>query len=89
MVPVREKSNESAIWINEDAENQQALSLCGLRRQLRLRGLVGTPQDIRAAKEGDIRIVDESGDDYMFDAQRFVRVILPKALERAVLRKAS
>jgi hypothetical protein len=45
--------------------------------------------DPEAATEGDIGIVDESGDDYLFDAKRFVRIVLPKALERAVLRKAS
>jgi len=54
--------------------------------------------DADAAKEGpfaatvdarDLRIVDESGEDYLFEAKRFVPIELPKMLERSVLRKAS
>ena len=45
--------------------------------------------DPDAAREGDLRIVDESGEDYLYDGKRFVAIELPKALERAVLEKAS
>jgi hypothetical protein len=61
----------------------------GYEVSLELHKIYVVVPDPEAAKEGDIRIVDESGDDYLFDAKRFVRIVLPKALERAVLRKAS
>ena len=45
--------------------------------------------DRDAAREGDLRIVDESGEDYLFEGERFVAVEVPRALERAMLKKAS
>ncbi|MGO9262294.1 MAG: hypothetical protein ACLQU1_39245 [Bryobacteraceae bacterium] len=45
--------------------------------------------DPDAAKDGDLRIVDESGEDYLYSAGRFVRIDVPKALERAMLKEAS
>jgi len=45
--------------------------------------------DFDAAQDGDLRIVDESGEDYLYAASRFVAIEVPKALERAMLKKAS
>jgi hypothetical protein len=45
--------------------------------------------DLDAAQDGDLRIVDESGEDYLYAASRFVAIEVPKALERAMLQKAS
>jgi len=45
--------------------------------------------DPDAAQDGDLRIVDESGEDYLYSAVRFVAIDIPKALERTMLRKAS
>jgi hypothetical protein len=45
--------------------------------------------DLDAAQDGDLRIVDESGEDYLYAASRFVTIEVPKALERAMLQKAS
>jgi hypothetical protein len=45
--------------------------------------------DEDAAQDGDLRIVDESGEDYLYAASRFVGIEVPEALERAILRKAS
>ena len=44
--------------------------------------------DPEADKDGDIRVVDESGEDYLYPADWFVPVELPKAV-RASLLKAS
>ena len=38
--------------------------------------------------EGDLRIVDESGEDYLYPAEYFVPVALPQAVEESVLHKA-
>jgi hypothetical protein len=45
--------------------------------------------DPDATPEGDLRIVDESGEDYLYSASRFVGIDLPKAPERTILKKAS
>ena len=45
--------------------------------------------DPDAAQDGDLRIVDESGEDYLYSADRFVAIDVPKSLERAMLKQAS
>lgn len=44
--------------------------------------------DEEAESEGDLRVVDESGEDYLYLAERFVRVELPEAVERSFLQSA-
>ena len=41
--------------------------------------------DPGAQKDGDIRIVDESGEDYLYPADWFVAVVVPKAVEESLL----
>jgi hypothetical protein len=41
--------------------------------------------DKEAEAEGLIRVVDESGEDYAFDAERFHLVSLPATVEKALL----
>jgi hypothetical protein len=45
--------------------------------------------DAEAAKHGYVRIVDESGEDYGYSADRFIAIDLPKSLERALFKVAS
>jgi len=47
--------------------------------------------DVRAAKDNLLRIVDESGEDYLFDKSQFVLVEFAPAVRRKILalRKAS
>ena len=40
--------------------------------------------DTRAAKEGYLRVVDESGDDYLYPASYFVSVKLPRHAQAAL-----
>jgi hypothetical protein len=42
--------------------------------------------DEEAAKDGDLRVIDESGEDYLYSADRFMLIELPKSLEEALLR---
>ena len=44
--------------------------------------------DEDAEVDGDLRIVDESGEDYLYPAGWFVFIELPQALQRSVLRAA-
>jgi len=48
---------------------------------------VGLP-DLRAERLGRVRIIDESGEDYLYPADRFVPADLPLATRRAVLHAA-
>ena len=41
--------------------------------------------DPKAEAEGYLRVVDESGEDYLFPATYFVVIEVPKALERKLL----
>jgi len=41
--------------------------------------------DVRASKDDLIRVVDESGEDYLFAKQQFVFVNLPPAVKRKIL----
>jgi hypothetical protein len=41
--------------------------------------------DEDAARDGDIRVVDESGDDYLFPATYFLTIELPVELRSALL----
>ena len=42
--------------------------------------------DEDAAREGDVRIIDESGEDYLYPAEWFVFVELPRAVEASLLK---
>jgi len=41
--------------------------------------------DARAEKVGQIRIIDESGEDYLYDKNAFLEVSLPQSARRAIL----
>lgn len=58
----------------------------GYAASLELRKLYRSLPDARAAKLDQIRIVDESGEDYLYPAEYFISVHLPQSAERAVLR---
>ena len=45
--------------------------------------------DAEAARHGYVRIVDESGEDYGYSADRFIAIDLPKPLEKALFKAAS
>jgi hypothetical protein len=44
--------------------------------------------DEDAEVDGDMRVVDESGEDYLYPADYFVMVKLPTAVEKSLLRAA-
>ncbi len=41
--------------------------------------------DARAAKDDLVRIIDESGEDYLFDKEQFVLVDFPPAVRKKIL----
>ncbi|MBA2345382.1 MAG: hypothetical protein H0V83_09910 [Rubrobacter sp.] len=44
--------------------------------------------DEEAEVDGDLRVVDESGEDYLYSAEYFVLAELPQAVEKSLLQKA-
>ncbi len=44
--------------------------------------------DEDAGKDGDLRIIDESGEDYLYSGERFVLVKLPQVVETSLLKAA-
>jgi len=53
----------------------------------RLKIYVALP-DAKAERTGFLRIVDESGEDYLYASQRFMAAELPVSTRRAVLQAA-
>ena len=45
--------------------------------------------DEDAAQDGDIRMIDESGEEYLYPADWFTFVKLPQALQDSILRAAN
>jgi hypothetical protein len=56
---------------------------------LELRKLYQVVADDAAAKHNQLRVIDESGEDYLYPEEYFVSVQLPQAAEKAVLRAAN
>jgi hypothetical protein len=56
---------------------------------LELRKLYQVVSDETAAKIHQIRVIDESGEDYLYPEEYFVAVQLPQAAEKAVRRAAT
>jgi hypothetical protein len=42
--------------------------------------------DKTAEKDGDLRVIDESGEDYLFSADRFVAIEVPAAVKASLLK---
>lgn len=60
----------------------------GYPASLELHKIYRVIADDDAAEEGDIRIVDESGEDYLYPADWFVEVTLPQPVRRSLLHAA-
>jgi hypothetical protein len=44
--------------------------------------------DEDAEADGDLRVVDESGEDYLYPAERFVSISVPEAVQKSLLKAA-
>jgi hypothetical protein len=52
---------------------------------LEVRKLYQVVPDEAAAADGLLRVVDESGEDYLYPAELFLQIELPLAIEKALL----
>lgn len=58
----------------------------GAEASLERNKLYVTIPDRRAQKDGLVRVVDEDGEDYLYPAQWFVAVEVPRAVELSLLK---
>jgi hypothetical protein len=74
------------------ASKSKTLAVCvknnGYAVSLELRKLYVLLSDAAAAKHGQVRVIDESGEDYLYPQEFFIPVELPQALRRRVLQAA-
>ena len=61
----------------------------GYKASLEIGKLYRVIPDHEAETHGYLRIVDESGEDYGYSAERFFAIDIPKPLEKALLKAAS
>lgn len=60
----------------------------GYPASLELHKIYRVLPDDDSATDGDIRVIDESGEDYLYPADYFVLVELPEAVEQSLLQAA-
>ena len=78
MKPQRRTSLKFAVCINND-EYPASLELHKIYRVL---------LDEHAAADGDVRVIDESGEDYLYPTEWFVPILVPDVVEKSLLRAA-
>ena len=61
----------------------------GYEASLEIGKLYRVIPDEKAERHGYLRIIDESGEDYGYDATRFFAIDVPRPLERVLLKTAS
>ena len=61
----------------------------GYEASLEVGKLYRVVPDQQAQRHGYVRIIDESGEDYGYAADRFVSMAVPKVVEEALLKAAS
>ncbi len=60
----------------------------GYPASLELHKIYRVLPDEDAAADGDLRIIDESGEDYLYAADRFVPIAVPAAVQKSLLKAA-
>jgi len=89
MASARRNTKSSAL--SADARRGEAhFVLCVQNKDypasLELRKVYQVLADEQASKHGQMRVIDESGEDYLYPQEYFIPIKLPQAAERAVLR---
>ena len=92
MASAGKKSNANAMWIEPMKEHPHSLPrfvVClnstDYPASLELHKIYRVLPDEDAAKDGDLRVIDESGEAYLYPADLFALIDVPKAVERALL----
>jgi hypothetical protein len=78
MKKLKEQPTQFALCLNND----------GYKASLEVGKLYQVIPDAEAQAHGYLRLIDESGEDYAFNANRFHLITLPQAVEQALLSAA-
>ena len=87
----KKRSNASGTWTRRrKRRSAEKFVVCINNREypvsLELHKIYRTLPDENAEREGDIRVFDESGEDYLYPAGWFVPVEVPQAVKASLLR---
>ena len=96
MASVRKKSSSKSPSTGERvaarATSGQHFAVCvrndDYPASLELRKLYPVLEDAFATEHGLIRVIDESGEDYLYPGEFFVRVALPSSIEKTLAKIA-
>lgn len=95
MVLARKKLNVNAIWIEDMKRAKHELPLFAVclhnaeyPAALELHKIYRVIPDEDAARDGDLRVIDESGEDYLYSANGFAMLELPPTIQQAILHAA-
>jgi hypothetical protein len=90
--PVAASSRSNVSYDNTNclmAKSTKRLLICvdntGYRVSLECRKIYAAIPDAHAESLGQVRVIDESGEDYLYPKKAFVEVALPQSVRRAVL----
>ena len=89
-----EKKSSSAKGISTNRRRSTAtrFAVCvrndGYEASLERNKIYAVLPDKEAEREGDLRVIDESGEDYLFAADRFVAIEVPAAVRASLLKTA-
>lgn len=94
MVLEKKKLNVKDIWNNimkqkENTTNKFVVCINNdeYPASLELHKIYQTIPDADAEEDGDLRIIDESGEDYLYPAEWFALIKLPYKIELSVIHK--
>ena len=89
------RSSESGISTRRGARKREhttrfvvCVNNAGYPASLELHKIYRAVLDPGAARDGDVRVVDESGEDYLYPAKWFVSVELPRRVRMSLRRTA-
>ena len=93
MASAKKSSNASGTSTRrKTATTQRRFAVCvrndGYEASLERNKIYAVLTDADAEREGDLRVVDESGEDYLFAANRFVAIDVPAAVRASLLKQA-
>jgi hypothetical protein len=88
----RRKSSENIIWIDAMKRHRKpapAFAVCidnsEYTASLELHKIYRALPDEEASEDGDLRVIDESGEDYLYKAEYFMMLELPREVQQALL----
>ncbi len=80
------RARRSSVVTNEVVADHPRFAICVRNKDyeasLELRKLYPVLEDEFGAKHGMIRVIDESGEDYLFPNEYFVALSLPQSVEK-------